>query len=103
MQRKRQLADLVKQNRSMVGELEEPGTGGVRARKGASGVAKELTLEQVFRNGGAIYWNKRAISPEANVVNRPRHEFFAGAAFTGNEHGYVSGCYPLNNFINLFD
>jgi hypothetical protein len=40
LQWKRQLADLVKQYRTVVSELEEPGTGRVRARKSTSRVAE---------------------------------------------------------------
>ena len=87
----------------MVGKLEEAGARGVRAGKGAPRVAEEFALEQVFRNGGAIDWNKRAIRPETKIVNRPCHKLLAGAAFTSKEDGYIGGCYPLNNFINLFD
>ena len=75
----------------MVGELEEPGAGGVCTRKGAPRVAKELALEQVFRNGGAVYGNKRAIGPKAKIMNRPRHKLLASAAFTCNENGDVGG------------
>ena len=57
------------------------------AGEGAGGIAKEFSLNQVFRNGGAVDRHKRAAGVLAAVVTGPRKVFFAHAGFALHQDG----------------
>ena len=50
-------------------------------------VAKELALEQRFRNGAAVDGDESLVGPGAALVHEPGDELLAGAALAGDEHG----------------
>ena len=61
------LADLVKQQRSPLRELEEAFLVCMRAREGALPVPEDLRLDQIFWNGSAVDLDERALRPLALV------------------------------------
>ncbi|MDZ7644497.1 MAG: hypothetical protein U5K76_09965 [Woeseiaceae bacterium] len=56
-----------------------------RAGKTPFLVAKQLTLHEFGSQRAAIQCDKRFCRPVAELVNRLRHQFLAGAAFAGDE------------------
>jgi len=49
-------------------------------------VAEEFAFHEVFRQGAAIHRHQRRGSPAALFVDRPGHEFLAGAGFAMDQH-----------------
>src|SRR5690606_13766264 len=86
LERERQLADLVEEERAALGELEAPGARAVRAGEGAALDAEELALEQVLRDRRAIDRDERPRPPRRELVERARRELLAGAALAGEQH-----------------
>jgi hypothetical protein len=62
----------------------------VRARKGAALVSKELGLEQLLRQCGAIQCHERPVPARRRCLDEPRDDLLAGARFAGNEDGGIS-------------
>ena len=86
LERQRQFAHLVEEQRAAVGELDEAHPAGIGAREGPALVAEELALDQRVGNRPAINRHERALCPPAAGVNRPGHEFLAGARLTRHQH-----------------
>ena len=53
-------------------------------------MAKELALQQPFRDGGAVHRHKRAVPPGTVLVDGPRQELLASAALPFNEDGEIA-------------
>ena len=91
----RQLADFVEKEGPLVGHLAEArlaldaGPG-----KSARGIAEQLGLDQVFRNGGAVELEEGLLAPRTGAVNRSGEKLLAHARFTQDQHGGV-GCRDL--------
>ena len=68
-------------------EFADPATIGAGER--AALVAEQLTFQERLRDRGAIDRQKRRVTAAAMLINRPRHEFFAGAAFAEHQHRHV--------------
>ncbi len=66
LHRQRQLADLVEQQRAAVGLGEVAGVGAGGAGEGAAGVAEQLRLGQLVRDGRAVELHQRP--PGARAV-----------------------------------
>jgi hypothetical protein len=65
-------ADPVEEDRTAIGDFEEPFLGGDRARKGALGVAKELRFEQPGRDIAAVDRDKLAdLGPRTRKAGSP--------------------------------
>jgi hypothetical protein len=76
-----QFADLVEEDRSLMGQLETP-----RSPPRCSGERPRLVSEQFTRNHtwcerGTIDGHQEMLSARAELVNRPRNQFFPGARF----------------------
>ena len=82
-----QLRDLVEEERAVVGELKAPRVAarGLRPGEGSRLVAEELALEQVARDGGAVYGHKGAVGVAALVVHGLGEELLARAALALDE------------------
>ena len=81
----RQLADLVEEHGAAAGELEAAHLRGVRAGKGAALAPEQLALDERRRHRGAIHDHERPAAPRAAVVDRPRHQFLAGAGLAAQQ------------------
>jgi hypothetical protein len=57
--------------------------------EGPPEVTEKLAFDEGFRNGAAIDGGERLVPAQTLMVNGARHQFFAGAAFTGDENGGV--------------
>ena len=60
LRRRRQIANLVEQERAAVGQLEPAETAAIRAGERAFFVTEQLTLEQAFGQRGTVDRDKRA-------------------------------------------
>ena len=84
-----QLANLVEEERALVGYLEESFLFGVRARERALLVAEEFGLKQVLVDGGAVDGLKHLVGARALGVYGARDEFLARARLAAYEDGRV--------------
>ncbi len=57
--------------------------------EGSLHVAEELGFQECFRKGSAIDGDKRIFGAGAVFMNGARNQFFAGAAFSGDQHAAV--------------
>src|SRR5690606_21593549 len=71
---RRDLGDLVEEERALVRELEAPGLARHRAGEGAALVAEELGLEELGGDGRAIHADEGLLGPARVLVQRARHE-----------------------------
>ena len=78
--RRRDLADLVEEQRPRVGELEAPEPPLGRAGERALLVAEQLALEQRLRQRADVHGDERLVAPRAERADRARDELLAGAA-----------------------
>ena len=66
-----------------------PGFGGDRACERAALVAKELGLEELFRQGRAVDRDKRPVVTSRCAMNEPGHDFLAGTRLAEQQDGGV--------------
>src|SRR4029077_331947 len=86
LQAEGQIANLVEKQRAPVRQLEASRLPRRGAGEGALFMAKELGLEQVFRNGRAVDRHEGAFGSRTQDVKRARKQLLAGAAFTLDQH-----------------
>ncbi len=56
-------------------------------------MAKQLTLEKIFRKDGTVYGNKLLFSPLTVKMDRPGNQFLTGPALTVNQHRAIRRSY----------
>ena len=83
------LGHLVEEQHAARRQFDLAGLGLVRAREGAALVAKQLGLEQLLGQRGAIQRDERPVPARRRGMDEPRDDFLAGARFAGNEHGGI--------------
>ena len=64
-------------------------------------MTEELRSRQFFRDGAAVYSDKRLIASFAKLVNAVRHIFFSGSAETVDEYGHIGRGYQANVIVEL--
>ena len=89
LHRQRQLTDLVDEQRAVLGLLEVTAARAHGARERALGVAEELGLGQLARDGGGVEANERLVRAARVRVQGRGHHVLARAALTGEQHGDV--------------
>jgi hypothetical protein len=103
LQRQRQVADLVEEQRAALGIDEQP----VAARPAALGralrVAEQLVLDVFRRHGGAVHRHEGPAAARAVAVQGERGEFLAGARFAGQQHRAVDGGHTLQRALQALD
>src|SRR5439155_23001119 len=85
----REVADLVEQDGTAVGQLEASRPVAQGAREGAPNVTEELALEHFSWYRAAVHLDQRALRPAAALVDRPGNELLAGARLAEDEDGGV--------------
>ncbi len=86
LQSQRQIADFVQEERTLVGQFEQPrfallaGPG-----KGPALIAEELRLQQTFRQGRTIDGDERLFAPAAVHVDKPGHQPLARSRLSQNQ------------------
>ena len=81
-----QLADLIEEEGSPVGQLEAALFPGLGAGEGTPLVAEQLGLDQRLRQRGAVDADERPIGPGRVMVQRVGDQLLAGAALTPDQH-----------------
>ena len=85
----RHLADLVEKQRAAVGFDEQALARGAGIGERAARVSEQLAFEQSLRNRRTVDRQKRPLAAAA-IVDRPRDQLLAGAAFAGDQHARVA-------------
>src|ERR1017187_10538797 len=93
----RHLADLVEQQRALLGEFEAAGAALDGPGECAFLVAEDLALDQRLRDGGAVDRDEWLQAAGAEVVQAAGCEFLAGAALAGDQDRDVGGCDALDH------
>ena len=89
LQRMRQIADLVEEQRALIGALDLADGLLHRAGEGAALVAEQLAFQQVLRDRAAVDGDERLLGARPEVVQRLRQRLLAGAAFAQQQHRHV--------------
>ncbi len=84
---KRNIANLVQEERASIRQLEPPDLVFMRARESSLDVAKQLALQESRRQGGAMNFDESLVAPRAVGMQGAGEKFFAGATFTANQNG----------------
>src|SRR5438046_10452606 len=84
---RRQLADLVQEQRPARGGLEGSLAERVRARKGAALVTEQLVFDEVLGERGAVEGDERAFRIRAEAVQLAGDELLSRSALSHDEHG----------------
>src|SRR6266850_8459732 len=66
-----------------------------RASKGSAFVSEQLTFEKAGRHSRAVHLHQIAASARAELVNRSRYYFLAGAGLSGNQYGCIGARHRL--------
>jgi hypothetical protein len=97
----RHLTDLVEKQATLVGLAKKPLLLTDRTGKGPPLVTKELTLEQVFRQGSTVDRKKAVRRAWALIVDGPCDQLLAGPALAFEQHRGVGLGYPFDQGENL--
>src|SRR5581483_2508507 len=89
LQPERHLADLVEEERALIGRLELAGLLPVRSREGAFLMAEELGLEQLPRQRRAVDLQELLPGSRRRLVDGAGDDFFTHSALTSQQHGGV--------------
>ena len=89
LQRQRQLADLVEEQRAAVRRLDLADHARVGAGVRAALVAEQLALDERGRQRRAVDVDERRLAPRAVDVDRAREQALAGAGLAVEQHGRV--------------
>ena len=84
-----QLADLVEEERALVGQLEAADPPPRRAGEGALLVAEQLAGDDAGGEGGAVDGDEQPLPARAELVDRPRDQLLARAGLAEDQHGAV--------------
>jgi hypothetical protein len=101
LQRRRQIADLVEEDRAAIGGFEPSALGVDRAGEGAFLMPEQLGLDQGLDEGATIDGNERAGATRARLMNEARDQFLAGAGLAANENIGVAGRDELETLLQL--
>src|SRR5436305_15247410 len=94
LERRRDLADLVEEERPSLGGLDAADLPLDGARERPALMAEELALEEGLGEGGAVDRHERLAGPGAAAMESTRRHLLAGAALAAQQHGRVRGGDP---------
>ena len=80
------VADFVQENGAAIRLLEPSDPAFVRAGERAALVAEQFAFEQLRRERCAMHHDKFRVVPPAQIMNRVRGQFLAGAAFAFDQN-----------------
>ncbi len=64
-------------------------------------MAEELTLDQLFGDGGAIQFDERRVPSPAETMDTPRDELLAGAVLAEDQHAPIGRSRHRDLFAQL--
>src|SRR5260370_24670676 len=82
LQPRRNISDLIQEERSLVGQFEATDLLCDSAGKSASLMAKKLAFQQIEWNSSAVKLYEWSSAARAQILNRPRHQRLSGASFS---------------------
>src|SRR5262245_54878455 len=91
LQRERNIADFVEEQRAAVRHLESADLLRDRTRECTFLMAEQLAFEQIERNRGAVHFHERTSAARAERVDRARDELFARTSLSVNQYGRLGG------------
>jgi hypothetical protein len=103
LDRRRQVADLVEEQRPRARHLEEARLGLAGTREAPLLVAEELALEEPLWNGAAVDGHEGLVAAVPAGVDGPGHDLLAGAALPGDQHRGARLRHLLDELSNLAD
>src|SRR5580700_7290152 len=86
----RNVPDLIKEQRALVGQFEAANLLCNRAGEGASFMSKKFTLEQSCRNRSTVELYEGPLLAAAAFMDRPRNQFLSGAGITEKQNRRVA-------------
>ena len=89
LQRRRNVAHFVEEQRASVGQLEPAHLLGNRTGKRSLFMTEQLALEQVERDGGTIEFHERPAASELSCWIARADQLLAGAAFAVDQDGSI--------------
>ena len=95
LERRRQVADLVEEQRAAIGRLEPAGARLLGAGEGAGLVAEQLGIDQRLAESAAVHRDEGPLAA-AHRVHVPRHQFLAGARLADDQHGGAGARHALH-------
>ena len=98
LQCRRNIAHLVQEKRTFVGQLETANLLRYGSGERASLVTKKLTFQQIQRNGSAIQLYERTPASRAEVVNCARDQLLAGACLSLDKNGGIGWRHAFDLF-----
>ena len=90
LQRRRQVFDLVEEERAARSRLDEPGVIAVGAGEGSAEVAEEFALDELLGKRTAVHRDEGARGTRALLVESPCDEFLARAGLALDQHARVA-------------
>ena len=103
LQRQRQLADLVEEQRAGVRGREQTLAIARRVGERAAHVTEQLVLEQRLGDRGAVDDDERRVVARRRVVDRARDQLLAGAALAEDRDGHVGRRDHRDPVVELLD
>jgi hypothetical protein len=88
LQRQRQVAHFIEEQRAAIGRFEPAGSRLGGAGEGAGLVAEQFRFRQRRRQRAAVHRHEFTPAP-ALAMQMPCHQFLAGAGLAGDEHGHI--------------
>ena len=101
LQRQRQVADLVEEQRALLGLLDLADAARDRAGEGAPLMPEQLALQQVLRDRAAVDRDERPSRARPQLVQRLRQHLLAGAALADQQHRDIGRRQPLDGAADL--
>src|SRR5262249_36648936 len=93
---RRQLANLIKEERAAFRKLETTEAPLERSREGALFVTEQLRADQCLRDGGTIHADEGALGPARPLVNGTGDELLPGARLAGDQDRRLRRGYPCD-------
>ena len=87
LQRQRQVADFVEQQRAAVGDVKQPRMVAISPGERAFAIAEQFAFQQTFGKGRTVLHHECVVTAWPDAMDGPRHQFFTGTGLTAQQHG----------------
>ena len=101
LKRCRHVADLIQKQRAAVGLLEAAQASPFSPCKGPALVSEQFRFQQLGGDGRCIQRDERLVGPGRILMQRPGHQFLAGAGLTGDENRHAGTGQTADRTENL--
>src|SRR4029077_4022683 len=90
------VSNFIEEQSATIRQREAADMGIDSARKGSAFVSEELAFEEAGRHRRAVHLHQISVSAGAELVNRSRDDFLAGAGLSGDQNGCIRACDGLH-------